>query len=747
MIDQTNGTQQNQTTDSLQPQNTPLKEIEERIKAGVRWQKQGFYRDTESRWKQWEKNQKYLRCIWPDSDQTDVVVNTIYGNYLTKRPTLYFKNPRINAIPTKPEFTRDAMGNVLRDQNGFPKLADNYKSARLFSIKLNYELREIGYKNTLKKVIGDNLCPYGIGWKKWGYSTLTAASHSNQRDTTVSYWCKRVDPRNMVYDWLSSSIEDCKWIAERVIMTKQQALNYGFQIPDNYVCSLPDFLKDRNNKAQQSEDTRSLVIFWEYHDLELNQIRWFLIGDRDGGITQEIREPTEDPYPFEGSCYVPLVLNPDNDDLIGLSDVEPVEDQALALNRMRTMEVKYLDNFGPGIIRSEGSTTAEQMGKFNKTPFGWELVLKDGFTNQVQIVTPPSLGNDHARFGEVHKDEMRTTLGITEFQQGGLGGADTKATIGSIVQNSSNLRIEEQRDVIYDTVIEDVRRLAAMIQTFSSEEDYINLKEETIDDDYVEYLKKEQGFDPDIPFLRMSKKDIQGEYNFEFNIEDMIVRPKEVQLQQWIQLLQVIGSNPALMEAAVQDNDVSMGKVVKKVFDLAGADMNEVKRGGPQPLNPEQENQMFLAGMEVPEPHLKDDDDEHILSHKRAAQEVDAHLEQSKSQVMGIQQQMGAIQPILEQGAQQGMAPQAGAKAQGMMSQLQAQMDDIVQQTEPIQNISRRMKIHIQMHDQNRQEKEMKGLKQPMSPPMGGGPQGPMPGPQSGPQMQNQIQSQANQGA
>jgi len=700
------------TEEAPPPEN--LRSIEEKILAGQRWVKQGHYTKKDARWEQWKKNQKYLRCIWDDdwakNQFTTFNVNSIYSNFHTKKPTLYFKNPRINVVPTKPEFTRDLQGNPVLDENGNPVLVDNYNAAKLLAVKINYELKEIGFKEVLKSLIGDNLCPFGVGWIKWGFQTLTASGHSNQRDRKLSYWCQRVDPRNIVYDWMATSMDDCKWIAERLYLTRKQCEDLGFKIPEGYVCSLPEFMKDRHDSAANGTkgEASDLVVIWEYHDLMAGTIGWYLIADKTGGITSELKPPQESGYPFDGASYEPLVIDKDSDDIIGLSDVEPIEDQALAINRMRSMEVKHIDNFGTTVVVEEGYLTENEEERWKKTPFGGFIKVKEGGIGKVQISTPPTLGNDHYRMSEVHKDDIRTTLGITEFQQGSSGSANTKATIGNIVQNSSNIRIEEQRDVIYDFVINCVRKLAAMIQEFSKENEYLNLKDEVLEEDYVGVLKKDYGFNPKIPFLKMSKKDIQGEFNFEFNIEDMIVRPKEVQLQQLTNLLGVIGSNPLMMQA-VGEEDISMGKVVKKLFELASVDIEEFKKGGPAMLSPQQENQMFLNGMEVPEPHRKDHDDEHILAHMPVLQQIEGKLQEGTGHVQALQQQIQqltqAAQPQADPSGM--MAPQTpDPRIQQMIQQLTQQVQQLTMALQPLEQKAKKLRLHLQAHDQNQSKKQ-----------------------------------------
>lgn len=691
------------------------KQIKENIEAAEKWLKSGHYKGGEVRWKQWEKNKKYLMCVWDEAEKDHVNVNSVFSNFNTVRPTLYFKNPKITAVPAKPEFKRDEFGEVLLE-NGRPLLVDNYKSAKLLSTKINYELKEIKFKKTLKKVLGDTLCPYGVGWIKWGYSTLTVAGHDNNRDRKVSFWGKRVDPRNLVYDWMATDIDDARFVAERIVLTRKAALDMGFTIPQDYTCELPDFLKDRaeKSKAGNGKKEDDLIIIWEYHALPEQMIYWVLDKYLDGKF--QPKEPTEEPYPFDGSSYIPLVLNENNDDIIGLSDVEPIEDAAKAKNRIRTKQVRHVDKFGTTVWYEDGAILPNDLENHVTTDHAVYVKMQQGRLSGIKVEGTPSMGQDNYAMDGVLQEDINNTLGITDYQRG-----DPKsrtATEGQIVQNAANIRIEERRDVIYDFVIECVRRLVAMIQTFGEEEEFLNIADEDFDEDFVEVLKNDYGFNPKIPFLHMKKKDIQGEYNFEFNVEDMIVRPKEIQLQQLTNLMTVYLGSPMGIQA-LEDNDVSLAKVVKKSFELAGVDMNELKHTGPQQLSAERENQMFLAGMEVPEPHRKDDDDEHILSHKRTLMEVEAQLQAGMQQAQGLQMQLQELSQFSADPNAQA-TPETAQLAQQKVQEIQQQLDAMMLEMEPIQNIARKIKLQIQMHEENRQKKDQMKMRRSMSQMTGG---------------------------
>lgn len=698
------------------------KDIAENIDAGLKWLKTGPFGKQDGRWEQWKRNAKYLRCVWPDLSPSDIAVNSIFANQNTIRPTLYFKNPKISVTPAGPVFQKDELGNEILGPDGKPLLVDNAAAARLFGSKLNYELKEIKFKKTLKKVINDTIAPYGIGWAKVGYQVLTVGGRNLDRDTKVSYWVQRVDPRNLVYHWNCNDVDNNIFFAERLILTRSEAENdYGFRIPKGYVAKLPDFMKDKAESANLSREDHSLVIAWEYYDLTTDAVYWTLDCQSPNSVYDFPKDPDVETYPFEGACYVPLTFNEDNEDIIPVSDVEPVEDQANARNFIRTKQVKHVSWYGTETLYEDQALTETDIDKTKETNHGLYTKVAAGALsgNKIQVRGTPPMGNDNYQMDEILAGDMRETLGITEYQQGSAGAASTKATIGQIVQNSAIVRVEERRDKIHDFVIEIVRRLAAMIQYFGNDEEYINLNGEDFTDEFIEGLKNEYGYNPKIPFLRLPKKDIQGEFSYDFSIEDMIMRPKDVQFQQWTQFFQVATQNPIAYQA-LQKADISFEKMVKKIAELGGVNLDEVKNTGPAQIPSEKENQMFERGLEVPEPHEGDNHDEHILGHGRTLREFESQLGQLQGQIQQVTAQVQQVQQTANP-----LDPNAPLQLQQIQQQAQELINGITPQLEQITNIIRKIKIHMQEHEERRVAKEgqlaqpFQGAGPPQGPPQG----------------------------
>ncbi len=703
-----------------------IRRIKHDIKTGEEWLKTGNYTTANFRERFWEENAEVLRCDWGgqqrrDNDQlTKFHVNIPYQNHRTTVPTLVWQMPHVTVDAKQPEFERDvATDEVTTDEAGQPSMkSDNFINARLFEILLNHEIQQMKLKDIIRRCVSHAKGTFGIGWAKAGYQDQSFSKFNNDRDHQRNYWIDWCDPRDVVFDFRAVEGKKRRWTAERCVMPRDEARARGFAIPDDYVGVLPEYILNREqntagsvDKSLWKDDPRAYVQFWEYNDHLENSIQWVM---PDAGPEHfYIKEKSVDAYPYEGSSHVPLVIDPDDFDLIGITDIQPVYDQVKALNRMRTREVHHMDNYGTGVVMEEGAVAVEAKKDYDQTPYGWTLKVRTGKINAVKLIGTPSMGSDHYNMSGVHKEEIRTILRITDYQQGG-GDLSRKATEAEIIRSAASLSIEDSRNVVGDFAIELVRRLAAMVQQFGKPVDFINVAKEEFDDDFVKVLKDQFGYNPKTPFLGIPKGRIQGEYDYGLNIEEMVHQPKEVRAAQIQRSLGVAMQDPAEWQKFKQKYDTD--KIWEDLFSLNGVALKKYEKGGPVQIMAVIENEMFKQGMEVPEPHPKDNAMEHIIVHGPLRRE----LEQTVAELTAKHQKLTAgLQMIPEM---MGTSP-AG---QTVQQTAQTQLTQIEAEVEKASIILRRLKLHVQAHESKEREEEMAMTGSAM-PGMGGVAQPPQP--------------------
>jgi hypothetical protein len=687
--------------DNEQEEELTQKKIYEDIENGIQWVDNGSYSGKGTRKDQWKKNKQYLQCVWPGKKKDDVAVNTIFSNYRTKKPTLYFKDPKVTANPIKP-LMEMVDGQQMLDENGQPIMVDTYTSAKIFSLKINNTLKKLKFKAIIKKCLGDCICPYGVGYVKVGYSPEIINGVEE-----ITPWIARVDPRNLVFDSFATDIDESRFTAERVMLTKKQAKDQGFVIPEGYTSTLPDFYKDRKNKG---DDDTDLVIVWEYRDLESKR-KYFVLDDNkknDGSETSWVKEPENIEEPYEGSCYCVLAINEDNDDIIGLSDVEPIEDQALAINRGRTKMQNHIDNFGTVTVIEEGAIAPNMSEALKSSTMGLMLYHKQG--RPAPTVNPtPQMGQDNYQMDGLHKTDMQTSLGITDYQKG--TSIARTATEAQYLQQGLGARIEEDRETIKVFIIKIVTRVSCILQKYGSENDYIDLSQEQLTDDMTEKLKKEYNFNPNLPFLKFGRKDYQGEYEYDFAIEDMIMVPKEVQLKQRMEMFGLVTANPEAMKA-FKEEGCSIGKLFRSIAELGGINLDELKKGSAVQTSSVKENLMIQEGMELPEPNERDKDDEHNVVHGQLAKQLSEELQglQSAIQSIAMLEQQNQQMASLNQESAALEAQSSGVEEPQQMPtqpnpQVEEQKKILAQKIEDLSNKLRRITLHMQLHVEKRDRK------------------------------------------
>lgn len=695
----------------MKPERSRITEIRENIKAGLAWVKQGNYTKKDERWENWKRWKAMIDCRW---DAKEVVekhgkmnfpVNNPFANFHTVKPGLYFKNPKIQCVAKRPVFYRtdatpeNPKGDIAKDDQGRPQIrSSNYMAAKKMELRINQLCDQVNLSNVVKRCVSDCLAPYGIGWAKVGYQKLSVAEFDNSNDTKVTYWVERIDPRRVVFDWMATEPSKMRYVATQYCLPRKEVEEAGFKLPKNYQGSLPEWYQDRAENSNETSKghsrgcTEEMVVFWEYEDLVQKTIDWVII-DAPGDEYFYMKDTSVEPYPFKGGSLRCLVLTEDGDDIIGKCDMEPVEPQIVAINKMREREVDHIENYGTGVMFEDGAIDPTELKKYQKTSFGWAVKTKAGGFNKIKTVSTPPIGNDHYQMSGMHKDEMRNILAISDYQQGGSS-VDRKATEAQIISAATTVRVEAKRDSISKFIISIIQCFDAMVQEFDDEFDFIPIVDEDLDEKFKEMLKKENSYNPDIPFLGMSRDDLQGEFNWSHNVEDMIVMPKEVQAAQLSRSMTAVGSNPYFTQKFIEDYDV--GKVICKMFELNGVDLEEFKKGGAVQVPAGVENEMFKLGMEVPEPHDKDHDDEHVLVHRSLQKEIDGQLMQVAQQMSTLQ---SGVQMIPEQMGHDPMG------AQQAMQQAQAQIDQLMMQMEPLEMMLRNVKIHIQNHGQRSMRK------------------------------------------
>lgn len=601
-----------------------LTEVKENIEAAIKYQK------SDDRWEHWHEYLDYINCRWDsihdDDDGEPCNVNSIFSNLQVEIPTLYFQHPHVNVFAKRPSFKREKFKPGMATPVMYQ--VDNIQGAKLLEVRLNNVFDDINIEPIIERGVVDALAPYGYAVWKVGYGFNTEFEPDlNQEVTKTTYWVRRVDPRNVLIDPLASSFNDREFTVERIARKKKHLLRNQLYLKEEIEKlkpGTPEIYKKRLDGIEGYKP--KLIEFFEYHDHVNKTIHWVVINK---GKAVEIRQPLKVKNWMEGSDFVFLDLNVATDDNVyPLSDIEPVIDQAKARNRIRTAQTKHIENWGISVfVESDFWISEEEEEVFRRSGNGVNMykvrnnALRE---NGMEIVPAPAIPRDLYTMDEVYKRDNDETLGITDAQKGQTTG-DTKAEVLT-VNNAANIRISRRRRKVKLAIIEIAKKLAALIRANDDSKTVLNVSGKMDDDDFIEFLKKEfKDFNPEVPFLEVDKQSWQGDYNFNFELEEMLERPKAVQIQQLLNTVNQLSTHPIFLEAHAKVMDPA--HVIRKAYELQGMKVEDLKK---QKLTPEipddMENEMAERGVQIPDPHEKNNHPQHIFKHLALVREMQAKL-------------------------------------------------------------------------------------------------------------------------
>lgn len=532
-------------------------------------------------WGRWED------CYLGKFPGAKIPVNYFFAFARALIPHTYFRNPTVSVNPRSP-------GDAAR--------------ARVLETVLNWTIGEIALKREMKRAIFDTFL-YGTGILKLGYDsqygfapdqvvgeamtpdgdlldlsdqTLTAR---NRKDFTLLEtnaniqpgmpWALRVNPREFVIDPAATCVEDAAWCAHRVVRRLRD-----IKADSKYNASATRDLKPNASKEFRGLDETRMVAgdtlvardampdekrrpelveddwveLWEVRDARTRRILVVATGH------DKLLRDESDELQLDGLPYVALVFNGNPRSFWGVPDAQIIYPQQLELNEIRTRQQELRRASVKRYALRQGVLTADQKQRFLTED-------SDAF-----IEFPPDVQNIGEAFKEmmggipadmnawsnIVVQDMQDMLGMGrnqmgQFDRGAMGGSGRRtATEADIVQQSSQMRVSERRDVVADSLQMVARRISQMVFKFWSAKKWARVSDPGGAVSWVQYTGEE----------------LRGEYDFTIEPDDALPMGKRQRRQDALQLFQTLA--PAAQSGVV--NLPELVKFVVRQFDGANAD-------------------------------------------------------------------------------------------------------------------------------------------------------------------------------
>lgn len=491
-----------------------------------------------------EKNLQYYRGIQPlPASYTEKVVdNMVFSNIRALLPKLNIRNPKIFVRAKKKPYQTDK------------GIFDTIGGSVAWEILLAWYYQELKIRREARKCLVDSfLGPFGI--MQLGYTVETEKIKSDEL-LEVNELIKGDSPfvvRRSLKDFrcdpegTDSSLDDCNWVAFRWVKSLDDLKASGKYsnlktLRPNYTVKT-DFESKTDTVQDVANDLWNRVEGWDIWDKKKHKIIT-IVEAHDKALNEEKWGLELEGFPCET-----LYFNENPDDLFPICDVEmyiPAQD---VLNKIESLQMDYIKNIAQMImVTRENSLNADQLLKLET---GGNRTIVETSTNPVDAIVPlrtPSIAQDVYIVANIVRKNLLEAAGISEAEKMSGRNFETASEPNLINAGVQSVR-EDQRDIFEDFVKRNIRKLAQIVQQTMTEtslplsNEQFALAQKHLPTKLDKIIGQENA-QAIMPFLNLSKDDLQGEYDFSIELGSTQPINEQSRKQDAMALYQLLASNP-----------------------------------------------------------------------------------------------------------------------------------------------------------------------------------------------------------
>ena len=411
-----------------------------------------------------------------------LLVNIAFSTINTLVPSVSIGRPKINVNPRTPE--------------------DGDKAIVTESI-INYWWQHYDCQTEYQRAVKDYLI-LGHGWIKTGYrfveeaklddieySADEAAQERPADDSESQFviredrpYVERIDPFDMCVDPDATTLENARWIAQRIrrplkaakadkrydYAARQQltAVSFGkYSDGASYIGASPN---PAGFTFGTSEDEAYCEIY-EYYDIETGEMSVF----GDGGDKFLIK-PLKMPYVF-GHPYIMLRNYEIPGFFYPMGELEAIEPLQYELNETRTQMMNHrkrysrkwlamesaFDDFGRTMLASDDDNVI--------VPVKGSENLNNVVVPMPAVINPPEFYNQSALI----QNDIDRVSGVSEYQRGAIPETTRTAREASIIAEAGNARVAEKLVTIENNIAKCAQNLIMLAQQFMTGEQTVRI--------------------------------------------------------------------------------------------------------------------------------------------------------------------------------------------------------------------------------------------------------------------------------
>lgn len=460
------------------------KKWESRVELGIK------FRDWQANSSKWDDYRDMYRGEWGTDEP---VLNLMYSTYKTILPRTYFRTPTVTVTPRRPEYALHA---------------------RVVEAVDNWLLRELKVKKQMKRAIHDSWhCGTGIiklGFdSEFGYIPEQAVDQDSASITQIGRgkgigkieyksfikpglpWALRVRPEDIVIPYGYDDPDSLPWVCHivwRPLEDVQEDIKYdksktkllkGGYVPNSGI------IKDSKKPSQFAyKDETDYACLFEIRDAKTN--RMYVISE--GYVLLD----KPDPLQIEGLPTEFLILNEDPVFFWGIPEAKYVEPQQYELNDIKKTAARNRKYNILKFLYAQGSITKEALDLLMSDNFediGAGIpVNAEAIASAIMPLIPHNLTADLEKDKQMIISDNRETIGISRNASGEYIPMTSKtATEAQIVQQGSDIRIDERRDAVADLLVNIVSKFNQFIFKFWTTERVVEITGMTGAREWIKY--------------------------------------------------------------------------------------------------------------------------------------------------------------------------------------------------------------------------------------------------------------------
>lgn len=431
-----------------------LSRYQSELKRSIRWRSNNGFDDL---WKRM-RDLYHGKHLSSASTADRVVINMAFANKNVIAPSVAVNNPRFTV-------------NARRAEYG--------PQAQIAEEVLNYQWRTNRFQEQFRRAVDDWLI-FGHGWVKVGYKFVTEPKVKQPSDTADDPYdagsegiddrepvegnvesernvlddrpyAERVSPFDMFVDPDARTMEDARWVAQRIrrpVGDVKVDSRYRPNIRKNVQASTSARWSDTGRTGSTQPEPASLeaaeagfVDIIEMYDLRRKYYCVFSENGTDGLLIG----PEDMPYSF-GHPFLMMRNYDVPDEFYPMGELEQIETPQLELNETRSQMLNHRKRYARKYLYSEDAFSDPGINALESEKDNTMIPVAAGMDINRVIIPMPTVGTppDFYNQSELIQGDIDRVSGVTDYMRGQVPEIRRTATEAAMMQDAANSRAADK---------------------------------------------------------------------------------------------------------------------------------------------------------------------------------------------------------------------------------------------------------------------------------------------------------------